>query len=181
MDIPWWCWADSAYIAGPAVCRQPCCPTGRVADQRKFVIMYAVPGKSIEGGPGSIEVNLDDIRGAVLRHHAGRPRTIRMGTIHYRSRSTGTRSRMGNVVVNGDVFGEAEIPWPIAPDSEIVSWDEEGALPWTELDQSGGFLAVHGRGSEPAGTKRSILTTTVIRRGRRRRGMTSGTTRRRPG
>src|SRR5262245_6595677 len=108
-------------LHGLALAALPVSPGGAVADERKFVVLLAAPVKSQLPLPLP---NPND----VYDHYFDRVKPNINSFAEYWNEIS-----HGNVNVNGDVFGWAEIPWPVMPPGGFTY----GVLPYTELNGNG--------------------------------------------
>lgn len=105
------------------------------AEERKFVLMLAVPSKQVEGGVENLALaNPNDIWDQYFDFNKD---TVESFAEYWREIS------YGNVNVSGDVFGWVEVPWRILPDGPNFSIPDDATsleglvLPYTDLDESG--------------------------------------------
>jgi hypothetical protein len=119
-------------------------------EERRFMIMLAVPTKSAPGqNANNLELaNPNDIYDAyfdvVKNGQPGVPRVDSFAEYWY-------EISYGNVSVSGDVFGWVEVPWPVVPRIQINGIDPAQAsdldalnLPYADLTADGTFDPFEG-------------------------------------
>ena len=87
--------------------------SGALAETRKFVVMLAVPGKSVDGGVGGLVLpNPNDVYDQYLDHDKENVASFAewWEEVSYQ-----------NVTVIGDVYGWVELPWPVLPNGPNFS------------------------------------------------------------
>jgi len=112
------------------------------ADQRKFVVMLAVPSKSVPGGePASLQLpNPND----VWDHYFDTVKNSGATRVDSFAEYWNEIS-YGNVSVSGDVFGWVEVPWPVLPTTIGIPDSLDGlVLPFTDLNGDGLFEQFQG-------------------------------------
>lgn len=112
------------------------------AEQRKFVVMLAVPAKSAPGGPSSLQLpNPNDI----WDHYFDRVKNTGATRVDSFAEYWDEIS-YGNVAVSGDVFGWVEVPWPVLPATlpENPATLDGQVLPFTDLNADGFFQQFEG-------------------------------------
>ncbi len=116
--------------------------SGAAADERKFVLMLAVPSKTVEGGVDNLPLaNPNEIWDQYFDFN--KPE-IQSFAEYWHEIS------YGNVSVSGDVFGWVEVPWPILPDGPEFSVPDDATtlaglvLPFADLNDSGAFDQFEG-------------------------------------
>jgi|GEM_PF-1013032 len=111
-----------------------------VGEERKFAVMLAVPSKSVEDGMLGVDLpNINDIWDQYFDtvKNTGHENQVDSFAEYWYEIS------YGNVSVSGNVFGWAELPWPVAPDPNAADW-ELAVLPFTDLNSSGTFNQFRG-------------------------------------
>ncbi len=119
-----------------------CAATAASAEQRKFVIMLAVPSKSVPGGPSSLQLpNPNDI----WDHYFDRVKNSGETRVDSFAEYWEEIS-YGNVMVSGDVFGWVEVPWPVLPSTlgQEPTTLNGLILPFTDLNGDGFFQQFQG-------------------------------------
>ncbi|HVP10490.1 MAG TPA: hypothetical protein VMV94_04790, partial [Phycisphaerae bacterium] len=113
------------------------------AEERKFVVMLAVPGKSVPGGAGSLQLpNPSNIWDNYFdRVKNDPPDAVDSFAEYWYEISYGT------VSVTGDVYGWVEVPWPVLP-STLPTADyatlSSYTIPFRDLNNNGIYDAFEG-------------------------------------
>lgn len=124
-----------------------------LGEERKFVVMLAIPTKSVEGGIGSLE--LPNPNDAYDEYFDVTKPSVNSFAEYWQEIS------YGNVTVSGDVFGWVEVPWPVLPDGPSLTVGSGGPitgvnLPYFELNGSG--AQEYGEGEEVSQQVQALYT-----------------------
>jgi hypothetical protein len=113
---------------------------GAAAEERKFLVMLAVPTKSVEGGLGTLELpNPNNVYDEYFDRYKN---NVHSFAEYWREIS------YGNVNVSGDTYGWVELPWPALPQDGSVPDNPDSlaglTIPFTDLNQNGVFDQFEG-------------------------------------